>query len=286
MKTRFAILSVAFAVTMCLSSAPCGRATLQFPASNQIESPADFYAPLSAYGEWISVPAFGKCWHPRGLEAGWRPYTRGAWIWTDVGWYWASDEPFGWAAYHYGSWVDDSSYGWVWIPGLDWAPAWVTWRFSEDYIGWAPCGPNRTTLPASMFVFADIHRFRSHRFGPNDLAGNNSELFNRTTVVQNFPRETRRFDGIDRTVVTDPGPGIEPIQRATGQTFVPESIQIVIKQSPIPQVIPRSEGIGGTPVRDPALAPAPVLPEPRHERIPTPPNEVILPPLHQPDEHR
>jgi hypothetical protein len=31
--------------------------------------------------------------------------------------------------------------GWVWVPGSEWAPAWVSWRESDDYIGWAPLPP-------------------------------------------------------------------------------------------------------------------------------------------------
>jgi len=33
-----------------------------------------------------------------------------------------SDEPWGWACYHYGTWVDDPAVGWVWVPGVEWAP--------------------------------------------------------------------------------------------------------------------------------------------------------------------
>lgn len=33
------------------------------------------------------------------------------------GWTWFSDEPFGWATYHYGRWAWDSQAGWLWVPG-------------------------------------------------------------------------------------------------------------------------------------------------------------------------
>ncbi|MEO8884293.1 MAG: DUF6600 domain-containing protein [Devosia sp.] len=57
------------------------------------------------------------------------------------GWYFASDEPFAWAVYHYGRWYDDGDLGWCWVPGNVWAPAWVSWRDSDDYVGWAPLPP-------------------------------------------------------------------------------------------------------------------------------------------------
>ena len=74
----------------------------------------------------------------------WRPYTVGRWTSTDeYGWYWDSYEPFAWAVYHYGRWGYDPDYGWFWVPGDTWAPAWVQWRYSDEYVGWAPIGPGR-----------------------------------------------------------------------------------------------------------------------------------------------
>ena len=102
-----------------------------------------FYDNLAPYGEWVEIPNYGWSWAPR-VERGWRPYTRGQWIMTDDGWYWDSDERFGWAAYHYGRWVNDPYYGWVWIPGTEWAPAWVSWRHGNGYTGWAPLPPRAT----------------------------------------------------------------------------------------------------------------------------------------------
>ena len=40
-----------------------------------------------------------------------------------------------------GATIED--YGWFWVPGDTWAPAWVQWRYSDDYVGWAPIGPGR-----------------------------------------------------------------------------------------------------------------------------------------------
>ena len=100
-----------------------------------------FYDPLDSHGDWIEVGDYGYCWQPESVGADWRPYTVGEWVYTDVGWTWDSDEPFGWATYHYGNWVRLSRHGWVWVPGVDWAPAWVSWRHSDRYTGWAPLPP-------------------------------------------------------------------------------------------------------------------------------------------------
>jgi hypothetical protein len=100
-----------------------------------------FYTSLGSQGEWISVDGGTYAWRPSGVDAGWRPYADGHWVWTDDGWYWASDEPWGWATYHYGRWYYDDYYGWVWVPGYEWAPAWVEWRYGDNYVGWAPLSP-------------------------------------------------------------------------------------------------------------------------------------------------
>ena len=101
-----------------------------------------FYDELGPYGEWVWHPRFGYVWLPEDVSPRWRPYTVGRWTYTDeYGWYWDSNEPFAWAVYHYGRWGYDEDYGWFWVPGDTWAPAWVQWRYSDDYVGWAPVGP-------------------------------------------------------------------------------------------------------------------------------------------------
>lgn len=100
-----------------------------------------FYDSLSPYGEWIVNAQFGYVWRPSGLYAGWRPYSDGGWIYTDFGWTFVSDEPWGWAAYHYGRWYFDPYWGWVWVPGTAWAPAWVVFYQGGGYVGWAPMAP-------------------------------------------------------------------------------------------------------------------------------------------------
>jgi len=100
-----------------------------------------FYDDLAPYGNWIERPSYGWVWTPRTVATSWRPYQNGHWVWSDEGWVWVSDEPYGWATYHYGRWYDDPEIGWAWVPGDDWAPAWVSWQGDDDYVGWAPLPP-------------------------------------------------------------------------------------------------------------------------------------------------
>lgn len=99
-----------------------------------------FYRRLAPYGEWVWLNG-QYVWVPD-VGPRWRPYTIGRWVYTDrYGWMWVSDEPFGWAVYHYGRWGYSNRVGWFWVPGHRWAPAWVSWRRSNNYLAWAPLPP-------------------------------------------------------------------------------------------------------------------------------------------------
>lgn len=105
-----------------------------------------FHDRLAEHGSWITSKTHGTVWMPRTVPHAWRPYSNGHWIYTDVEWTWVSDDPWGWATDHYGRWTYDASDpaapGWIWIPGDEWAPAWVVWRWGGGYVGWAPLPPD------------------------------------------------------------------------------------------------------------------------------------------------
>ena len=177
-----------------------------------------FFDALEPYGDWVSAPDYGYVWHPRGVERGWRPYSDGQWLWSDYGWLWSSHEPWGWATYHYGRWVFDNYYGWVWMPGTVWAPAWVTWYTSPGYIGWAPLPPDdyffsgigigfnynnydddyyhdryhgrrhrRSYIDPSHCVFVPSHNFLKHRINSVAIASSrNITIINNTKNITNI----------------------------------------------------------------------------------------------------
>lgn len=65
-----------------------------------------FYTELAGHGRWFQSVDYGYVWQPAvALQTSWRPYTVGRWAACDRGWTWLSDEPFGWATYHYGRWA-------------------------------------------------------------------------------------------------------------------------------------------------------------------------------------
>jgi hypothetical protein len=144
---RLLIAGTAFAAMVAAVGLPipgADRLGLSGTAAAQGIDIDSFYDELDPYGQWVWNPRFGYVWLPDRVSENWRPYTVGHWIYTDeYGWYWDSYEPFAWAVYHYGRWGYDPDYGWFWVPGDTWAPAWVQWRYGDDYVGWAPIGPRR-----------------------------------------------------------------------------------------------------------------------------------------------
>jgi hypothetical protein len=110
------------------------------PAGTDVASEDVFTQQLSPYGNWTEVNGYGRVWVPA-VSYGWRPYYYGRWELTEWGWTFVSADPWGWAAYHYGRWNWGLGVGWYWIPGRQWGPAWVSWRYGGGYVGWAPLGP-------------------------------------------------------------------------------------------------------------------------------------------------
>ena len=136
------------------------------------EVQASFDDALSPYGDWTDVDGT-RVWHPAASAVGedFQPYaTNGQWVSSDYGWYFQSDYPWGWAPFHYGRWALDPNYGWIWIPGTVWAPAWVDWRSGGGYIGWAPLPAHRlvgggATL-APLLVLRPRRALRRQLLGP------------------------------------------------------------------------------------------------------------------------
>src|SRR5216684_5088102 len=120
----------------------------------------DFRSGLDRYGRWVETPEYGWVWQPTQVGSRWQPYWDGRWMWTTAGWTWVTDEPWGWATYHYGRWAMLDGVGWIWLPGRVWGPAWVAWRWGGGYAGWCPLGPRGVVYaqPRS-WVFVETPNF-------------------------------------------------------------------------------------------------------------------------------
>ncbi|MYC10218.1 MAG: hypothetical protein F4X59_08810 [Holophagales bacterium] len=93
---------------------------------------------LGAHGEWVEVDD-RRAWKPY-VESNWQPYSRGRWTDTPAGLYWVARDPWGPLTYHYGSWNRHPAWGWLWYPGLVYAPSHVYWYWGPSYVGWIPRG--------------------------------------------------------------------------------------------------------------------------------------------------
>jgi hypothetical protein len=143
MRKRVGIFSILFAIAV-LSAARAAAAPVAVSVSV-------FHDQLAPHGRWVAAGSYGNCWVPSGVAVGWEPYVDGQWVYSDYGWTWASDDPWGDVPYHYGTWAWVDPYGWVWVPGTVWAPAWVTWAYTDDYVGWAPVPPSFALTATGYF---------------------------------------------------------------------------------------------------------------------------------------
>ena len=120
---------------------------LSLPVQASTEDVAMFHEELAQYGQWMDYENYGPVWYPNQVEEGWRPYANGRWVPSEQGYLFESQEPWSWATYHYGNWMPTQNYGWVWSPGRTWYPHTVSWRTSEEYVGWAPVPPPNYVPP-------------------------------------------------------------------------------------------------------------------------------------------
>lgn len=239
---------------------PRALANLEVNAAVQIRARADFDVPLAAHGTWVEVRSHGRCWRPTGIAVGWRPYCDGAWVWTDCGWYWNSEEPWAWACYHYGRWIYDTELGWVWVPDIEWSPAWVYWRVGGGFIGWAPCPPRGVVVAPAHFSFVAVDHFHE-RVSPSRVILNDTIIFNQTREITKVTRASRAIGGTRQKVVINEGPGVEVVRKATGRAITAVPIREA-QRVPLVPALPNSAP-GGPPDAKPThplLEPSKMVP--------------------------
>jgi len=174
----------------------------------------DFQEGLASHGQWVDTPEYGRVWRPGNVDPDWRPYLHGRWAYTSFGWTWVADEPFGWAVYHYGRWWHSPAFGWAWVPGRVWAPAWVAWRWGGGACGWAPLGPRGVVYvePTRWVFVRSIHfasPIRTYAL-PQDRA---HAIWTRVAPLP--LRRPGRYAG----------PPVAGVSRAVGRTILPTPIR-------------------------------------------------------------
>ncbi len=210
-----------------------------------------FYNALSPYGSWIEVDGYGWCWRPTVvlIEHDWRPYCHGGrWLYTDLGWYWHSYYSWGWIAFHYGRWFHHPRWGWCWYPDYVWAPAWVTWRYSPGYCGWAPLPPGAFYRPgagffyhgrsvgfgfdfglsSAWFTFVSWDRFYDTRPWHHRLHHSRvTQIINNTTIVNNI------VTGDNNTIINR-GVPVDFVRRHAGTEIRQVAVRTLTDSKPVP----------------------------------------------------
>lgn len=164
------------------------------------------YEDLDDHGSWRRTPENGYVWFPRTTAANWAPYHNGHWDYIEPwGYTWVDDEPWGFAPFHYGRWVNYEG-SWGWVPAAPraegalyvrpvYAPALVAWVGGPHFaigvavggrdgygsggsVGWFPLGPREVYVPS----------YRVSRNYVNNVNVSNTTV--NTTVVNNYYNTT------------------------------------------------------------------------------------------------
>jgi len=116
------------------------------------------YEDLGAYGAWSNQGDYGQVWTPSSVPVGWEPYRTGHWTYVQPwGWTWVDEQPWGFAPFHYGRWINANS-RWSWVPPARetpavYAPALVSFigaaalAANQPSVGWFPLGPREVYVP-------------------------------------------------------------------------------------------------------------------------------------------
>lgn len=225
MNTRRLAITTALALGVALGAAgAASAASVSVGVQIGSRSTVDinfFYTNLEPYGRWVDRASYGRVYFPR-VASSWRPYSQGYWVDTDYGWTWVSEEPFGWATYHYGRWYEDDDYGWGWVPDTEWGPAWVDFQQGNGYVGWAPLPPTvrinyssgyyprRSYTSYDDYCFVEERRFLEPRVSSYYVPRTrNRQLYGSTRNVTRYNVINNRF--VNRSLE------IDHIQRVTGR---------------------------------------------------------------------
>jgi hypothetical protein len=160
-------------------------------------------------GRWVNVSEYGYVWTPTVVViADWSPYRHGRWVWRGGDYVWIGYEPWGWAPYHYGRWAFVARIGWCWVPpargDVYWAPGYVGWVRTGDYVAWVPLAPREIYYGYGQFGRhsvnvrnVDVNRIRVSNVYRNVNVTNSVTVVHQTTFV------TGRHEPVHRNVVSN-----------------------------------------------------------------------------------
>ena len=164
---------------------------------------------LDRAGTWAQEPQYGPVWYPQAVPVEWAPYRHGHWAWVAPwGWTWIDDQPWGFAPFHYGRWVQIGQ-RWAWRPDDRrarpvYAPALVVFignnfhlghggghagnRHRVPAVGWVPLAPREAYRPPYRSSAHYVRRV--NHVTVNNIAINNIEVNRPAREFRNFRAAT------------------------------------------------------------------------------------------------
>jgi hypothetical protein len=212
---------------------------------------------LAGYGSWSTASADGPIWYPQ-VAADWAPYRDGHWAYISPwGWTWVDDDPWGFAPFHYGRWMQRDG-RWGWLPGQAevagppvYAPALVAFigigagvglgaALAAGSVGWIPLGPHESYHPW-------------YHASPRYVQAVNVTHINNVTTVNNY---------INRSAATMVPAAVMANSRPVRQAAQPVAPQVLASARPLAgqdPIRPTAATAGVTPAfaQRMNLAPAP-----------------------------
>ena len=202
------------------------------PSTRFVSSETTGYDALDRYGRWDTLPDSEAVWYPTSVPDDWAPYRFGHWDSIEPwGWTWIDDQPWGFAPFHYGRWINvDGHWGWVpgnVVPHPVYAPALVAFIDAPDNpgggpnggpdVGWFPLGPGddySPWYPAGPDYVEQVNVVERGHFG--EFAGHDhdgrgreawrAQYFNRryaTVVSREAFADARRIDRATMRIPAD-----------------------------------------------------------------------------------
>jgi hypothetical protein len=205
------------------------------------------YDELDRYGHWETLPDAQAVWFPSSVPADWAPYRFGHWdSIAPWGLTWVDDEPWGFAPFHYGRWINlDGRWGWVpgpVVPDPVYAPALVAFvdpnggRGDGPDVGWFPLGPDDVYVP--WYVAGPAYVERVNVVVHEGIGGG--------APTWRAPYANRQFaTAVARGAL---GNG-RPVQQAMARIPADRLAQAAVMRgaphvTPMPRTVPRAEGAG------------------------------------------
>jgi hypothetical protein len=109
----------------------------------------------------------------------------------------------------------------MWLPDNIWGPAWVSWRKSPGYYGWAPLGHGRDyDNDHDRWTFV-----KNNDIDRDDISRHYIDRSQNVTIIRNSTNITNTHNDAKRNATYEAGPDRDDVQKNTGRPIKSMAIQ-------------------------------------------------------------